>query len=1155
MAASLIPNNCQWLKTNSKQLKKLLFILFLLIYSGKICIAQDISWASHIGGKKYDQCLQTVRTQNGYILPIYFRDSFFAFGNWFSAKSITSGNSLYLCFYDFNGKLKRIIRPKVNDSVSIGKVNPEANDKITFNSNISIARGTYIDGKQYNQDSAQWLLELDTQGVYHRILEISCKYKNQTVFANVTVGSCQWINNHYYISLRLGGPGYTYYFGNDSVLVNSQSTILGIVLNTNKKVLNKYQINTLSFPTPFVKSGNEILLPFEFQNPNDTIVWNNLKYPYKKDSSVVIFTLDTLLNFKQINRYFGHNLYFAYSPFGGVHDQKFYYSSNLFIENNQETIIWQNAPHTLYYGYNPIISYISNSRSKFQKLVTKQFGNSTGTSASLVNLSVTTKNEFAYISGQSASPTIIYPDSLLINSKVQDPDFFLMKLDTFGNILWYLNFGKKGSSEYANPVIIEDDGVVVSGTFDSTTTLGNYTLTSNGGTDALLFKISDNSIYRGNIYKGPYCAGDSIEVPYRAYGKFADTNTFFAELSDENGNFYGTPRQLGSLKTNALQGAIRGVLPLFDVVSSGKYRIRIRSNSPFVQSFMRYDSLYLLIYSKDKANPGADTTICVGDNLQLKTTGGTRWLWSPGTAVRDSTARITQFIGTQNTRMRIAISDSSGCGAPDTAWKYIAIYPKLAVTVRDTVVCRSTQFYMTAKLDGGRPSSRSIYWYSGTTFLGKDTLKSSTWLDTSYMAVARDGCPLNTDTSWVQVTLPNPPVISINDTTVCKGELLTWKSSIVGFKGMPVQLTWYRGNTKLSDSVLVLKVDSNEVLWLHGDDYCAAAENRKELQISIFDKPIVTGAVDSFCAKAGHTLAFTTLQGKEPFTYWLNNQQVSNPAYAPAKPLQWLQWYAQDACGQKTELDSVLVNQKPVGSIIAAPKKGCAPLLVNFKSNIVGATWYLESSIVQGQDSFSYVYTNAGVYTARMVVNNAGCKDSVSKQIEVYEAPTAAFEIQQHELLIGEARTRVLNTSGPAKRYIWYWKDSMRESSSLDVWVLDLQDTGMSKVWMIAESIHGCRDTFIDSVQVHPRPILWIPTAITLNGDGLNDALAAGGIGLKSYRFMVFNRWGEMVFSGKENEEWRPSSTVLPGMYVYRCIYSNWKGTKFEQNGTVMLLR
>lgn len=1130
----------------------LLLVLFLGI---QFCKAQDFLWATQIGGKSQDFGREIIKTPSGYILPIQFSDSFYALGKWHNSnKNNLFKRSLFLCFYSFKGILYKVIRPEHGDSIQIGRFNNElTGDRISFNA-ISILPNTFINGKYHDPQKYNLLFELDTNGKFHEILRVSC-IKNGT-YVNpslVYFGSTNSLNNSF-ITISLRDTNCIYYINDDSIVLNDSGKIALIRINKLTLKLNWSLFYNNFTPSRLVSFGSGFMMCCSFNDTTGVFMFKSDQYQISKTNRIFILTLDNLLAMDTLYFIKGNLRLSMHNRFSVNSANGFSFIPFNVVENN-DTVEFEGKNIPVDYAAYCYINYFSNGKVRHSKLITKQGSEIWNTDGSFSNYSIESKGQFSYLSGSTYLPLKVYPDSLLINCKVRDPDFFLMKLDTFGNILWYLNFGKKGSSEYANPVIIEDDGVVVSGTFDSTTTLGNYTLTSNGGTDALLFKISDNSIYRGNIYKGPYCAGDSIEVPYRAYGKYADTNTFFAELSDENGNFYGTPRQLGSLKTNALQGKIRGVLPLFDVVSSGKYRIRIRSNSPFVQSFMRYDSLYLLIYSKDKANPGADTTICVGDNLQLKTTGGTRWLWSPGTAVRDSTARITQFIGTQNTRMRVAISDSSGCGAPDTAWKLISIYPKLAVTVRDTVVCRSTQFYMTAKLDGGRPSSRSIYWYSGTTFLGKDTLKSSTWLDTSYMAIAMDGCPSNTDTAKVQVSLPNPPVISINDTTVCKGELLTWKPSIVGFKGMPVQLTWYRGNTKLSDSVLVLKVDSNEVLWLHGDDYCAAAENRKELQISIFDKPIVNGTVDSFCAKAGHTLAFTTLQGKEPFTYWLNNQQVSNPAYAPAKPLQWLKWCAQDACGQKTELDSVLVHQKPVGSIIAAPEKGCAPLQVTFRSNITGATWYLENSIIQGQDSVPYVYPSAGKYTAILVVNNGGCADSASKQIEVYEAPTAAFEIQQHDLLIGEARTRVLNTSGTAKRYIWYWKDSIRESSSLDVWVLDLKDTGMSKVWMIAESVHGCRDTFIDSVHVHSQPILWIPTAITLNGDGLNDALAAGGIGLKSYRFMVFNRWGEMVFSGKENEEWRPNSGILPGMYVYRCIYSNWKGTKFEQNGTVMVLR
>lgn len=1078
MAASLIPNNYQWLKTNAKQLKKLLYIVFILLYSVQICDGQEAVWANKIGSHKNDECRQSILTKHGYIIPIYFRDSFYALGKWYNTKSGFYGSALYMFFYSFNGNLKKIIQPKGNDSVFISKINPEADDKITFNSNVSIAPGTFIDGKHYNPDSAQWLLELDTMGVYHRILEISCKYKDQTVFANITVGSSQWINNHYYISLRLGGPGYTYYFGDDSILVSSQSAILGIVLNKNKKILNKYQINTQSLPTPFVKSGNEMLLPLEFQNPNDTIVWNNVKYPYKKDSSVVIFTLDTLLNFKKINRYYGHNIYLAYSPFGGVHDQKFYYSSNLFTENDQDTIIWQNAPHTLYYGYNPIISYISNSKSRFQKLVTKQFGNSMGTSASLVNLSVTTKNEFAYVSGQSAWPTIIYPDSLLINSKVQDPDFFLMKLDTFGNILWYLNFGKKGSSEYANPVIIEDDGVVVSGTFDSTTTLGNYTLTSNGGTDALLFKITDNSIYRGDINKGPYCAGDSMLVPYRAYGKYADTNTFFAELSDENGNFYGKPRVIGQLKSNASQGIIRGVLPLFDVETAAKYRIRIRSNSPFVQSFMRYDSLYLLIYSRDKANPGEDTTICRGTQLNIKTTGGSLWHWSPGNAVEDSTARKTRFIGTTTTRLRIAIGDSSGCGEPDTAF--------LLVTVR-----------------------------------------------------------------------PGPVMLNA-DTTVCAGQPLTLKGKATQPGPDSTRITWLYDNRIVQSDTITIQTDTASSMMAFGSNSCGDGDG-KVIRINVYSKPRHSMVADSLCALTAHRLSFTGSGGKPPLTWLINETPTTSPRIIGALQKQTVFGRCRDACGTYSNTDSMVLYQRPLSKPVALPDRGCAPLETVLGNNGSAFSGYLHDG--RGTrtswtgDTLHLRYSQPGFYRGALVLQNGICTDSSSFSVQVFDNPKADFFIQRSDLLEGEAQTRITRLGSGGTRYLWSWSTAVKAVPSDPTFPISINDTGRFFICLKVTNDNNCQDSTCQYIRVHPNPRMWFATGLTMNNDGLNEQFYPIGVGIKTYRLMVFNRWGEMVYSGADNQPWQPGEKILPGVYAWRCIYTNWQGKAFENSGTVMVIR
>lgn len=1121
------------------------------------CAAQEFLWANGIGSKGTDIVHSVFPIDNGYVMPVTYRDSFYALGNW--NYSLNSLNSMYLSFYTNTGKLRKLVKTE-NDSINLSSFNSIENGIISA-AGSSIIEGCFFNGEFYNPAKKQYVLELDTFGKISFNLEIQCKAGGVLIEPRCGVSCNRRIKNRKILALNIHNTSAfskTYYFNKkDSIILTPKEyCVLFILEDINNKIISLKKLIAPISTGGIAKLGNKYLVQSFINFPKDSFKFNGNSYLYESMNNCLILELDSMMNLKKIQRQVGEEHSFGNGFISiSTMDTTNYLTANLAYVNKSEVkkIFILGDSIELFRTTNTIINLQKSERltTKLIRLKDKNLSSN----LAVQGLSCVSSKEFCVITGQIGGECIVFPDSIIVHSNSNDGNFFMMKMDTFGNILWYYVFGKKGTSEYAANAIIEDDGVVVSGTFDSTTTLGNYTLTSNGGTDALLFKITDNSIYRGNIKKGPYCAGDSIEVPYRAYGKYADTNTFFAELSDENGNFYGTPRQLGSLKTNALQGTIRGVLPLFDVVSSGKYRIRIRSNSPFVQSFMRYDSLYLLIYSKDKANPGADTTICVGDTLQLKTTGGTRWHWSPGTAVTDSTARVTQFVGKQNTRLRIAISDSSGCGAPDTAWKYIALYPKLAVTAKDTVVCRNTSFYITATVEGGRPSSRSVQWYAGTTYLGKDTLKSSTWFDTSFMAVATDGCASNTDTTRVRVSLPNPPSLSINDTTVCAGSLLLWQPTITGYKDRPVQLSWYRGTTKLADSLLQLQVDSNQVLWLHGDDYCAAAENRKEVHIEVFEKPTVSVVIDSICAEVGHTLIFTAAGGKGPYTYWLNDQQVSKSAYALVQPSQWLRWYAQDACQQKTVLDSVPVHQQPRGQIMAAPENGCAPLMVNLRSNQTNTTWYIENQSIQGQDTLPYWFTKAGVYTVKMVVENGECKDSVSKQIEVYESPKAWFEIQQRDLLVGEARTRVINTSGPAKRYIWYWKDSMRESSSVDAWALHLQDTGMSKVWMIAENIHGCRDTFTDTVYVHPQPVLWIPTAITLNGDGLNDALAAGGIGLKSYRFMVFNRWGEMVFSGKENEEWRPSSTVLPGMYVYRCIYSNWKGTKFEQNGTVMLLR
>ena len=90
-------------------------------------------------------------------------------------------------------------------------------------------------------------------------------------------------------------------------------------------------------------------------------------------------------------------------------------------------------------------------------------------------------------------------------------------------------------------------------------------------------------------------------------------------------------------------------------------------------------------------------------------------------------------------------------------------------------------------------------------------------------------------------------------------------------------------------------------------------------------------------------------------------------------------------------------------------------------------------------------------------------------------------------------------------------------------------------------------DVPVEVVIAHFEPVqfnLFIPNAFTPDNDGLNDSFLplGGGFVTESYSFMVFNRWGNLVFTTDDPDEaWigqnnqRQGTHFVPsGLYSYR---------------------
>lgn len=89
---------------------------------------------------------------------------------------------------------------------------------------------------------------------------------------------------------------------------------------------------------------------------------------------------------------------------------------------------------------------------------------------------------------------------------------------------------------------------------------------------------------------------------------------------------------------------------------------------------------------------------------------------------------------------------------------------------------------------------------------------------------------------------------------------------------------------------------------------------------------------------------------------------------------------------------------------------------------------------------------------------------------------------------------------------------------------------------------------------------LYVPTAFTPNGDGLNDIFKPTFIGPQAkYDFKIFNRWGQLVFrSTTPGEGWDGNFRGVPqknDVYVFYITAEGGCNGKFEQKGTFALIR
>jgi gliding motility-associated-like protein len=266
-------------------------------------------------------------------------------------------------------------------------------------------------------------------------------------------------------------------------------------------------------------------------------------------------------------------------------------------------------------------------------------------------------------------------------------------------------------------------------------------------------------------------------------------------------------------------------------------------------------------------------------------------------------------------------------------------------------------------------------------------------------------------------------------------------------------------------------------------------------------------------------------------------------------------------CKDSSEL---LLKVNPIPFIDAgSPQFYCSKsgFLRAYSSNDINYLWKGDNSmyIHNIYDTKSKVTIEEfGTYQFILEATNlSGCKNQANTSIEFVEKPdyfNANYHIDINPVYEGEI-FHLINTSTENTTAFWDFGNGM--TSTTHSKTMSYDTSGHYTVKLIIENYAGCTDSISKNIIVHPFIKIYIPKSFTPNNDDINDIFEVYGNGIANYNMIIFNRWGEIIYSNT-NQGWDgkfKNNEAQDGIYTYKVMVEDFKRKQHYLSGEVSLIR
>jgi gliding motility-associated-like protein len=543
-----------------------------------------------------------------------------------------------------------------------------------------------------------------------------------------------------------------------------------------------------------------------------------------------------------------------------------------------------------------------------------------------------------------------------------------------------------------------------------------------------------------------------------------------------------------------------------------------------------------------------DSTICAGTCVNFtdqSTNTPTSWSWiftgaTPGTSSAQNPSNICYYAPGNYPVQLIATNADGSDTLVKTSYIVVTALPSVGITPTADTICPGDSTSLTA---GGA----TTYAWAPTTGLsatsGANVMAGPTTTTTYTVTGNTSGC---TATATAIVTAAPLPTVVVTpaSTTICLGT----SDTLVASGASSYVWAPSTGLNTTSGATVIANPSSTITYTVAGTDLSGCSSSTT---VTVTVTPgIVPDAGSNVAICAGDSVQLNA-SGGTTYTWstsiGLSCSNCDDPMASPPFTTTYTVMVGDGNCPPATDAVTVTVNPVPIATIIGDT------IVCPGEQIILTATGGPSYTWSTGGTTASITYNPITPLFVFVTVSANGCADTAQIFIDLFGVDqVVAF--QDTTITLGSS-VQLIAIGGSS----WNWSPATGLScSNCPDPIASPQITTTYTV--SAVDSNGCASSDHVTVTINVDcGAVYIPNVFSPNGDQMNDVLYVRGNCITEMLFIVYDRWGEKVFTSENIEDgWDGkfrNKDVNTGVYYYTMKATLYDQSEIRRKGSITVVR